>query len=108
MIESDSGWIGAGEEDDLDRRLAAEEEPFDSTRPHIMTALGAISPEAMGVALVQEQVVAGSGAGAAGPPEDLGAIVAALHDLFAAGGARSSTRPRSKRSGTSSGFVGSR
>lgn len=48
----DSGWIGAVAGEDLDRRLEAEEEPFDLRRPHVMTALGPIEPAALGVTFV--------------------------------------------------------
>ena len=48
---SDSGWIGAGAEDDLDQRLAAEEEPFDHAQPHVMTLLGPVAPDDLGVTL---------------------------------------------------------
>src|SRR5690349_1898173 len=35
--ETDSGWVGAGPDDDLDERLAAEDEAaFDRGAPHVM------------------------------------------------------------------------
>jgi phosphotriesterase-related protein len=85
----DTGWVGAGEEDDLDRRLAEEEEPFDLRRPHVMTVLGPIEPGALGVTLVDERL---TGA----PPDgrddrdlrldDPHASLAELEDFYAAGG----------------------
>lgn len=85
---SDSGWVGAGEEDDLDRRLAAEEEPFDLRRPHVMTALGPIEPAALGPTLAAERVgsTTPAPAGDDGPPADRDATLAELEDLYAAGG----------------------
>lgn len=47
----DSGWVGAPADDDLEQRLAAEDEPFDGRQPHVLTALGAIPPAALGVTL---------------------------------------------------------
>lgn len=47
----DRGWVGAPADDDLEQRLAAEDEPFDERQPHVMTALGAISPTVLGVTL---------------------------------------------------------
>jgi len=86
----DSGWVGAGADDDLDRRLAAEAatDPFDLTRPHVMTALGPIAPDELGPTLAWERV-------AARPPEDPNpdlvlddpnALLAELEDLYNAGG----------------------
>lgn len=84
---SDTGWIGAGEEDDLDRRLAAEEEPFDLRRPHVMTVRGPIEPAALGPTLAAERVVAAPGLAATGEPtDDRHATLAELEDLDAAGG----------------------
>lgn len=85
---SDTGWVGAGEEDDLDRRLAEEEEAFDPRRPHVMTVLGPIEPAALGPTLVAERVwSAAPGSDASdGPPNDRHATLAELEDLHAAGG----------------------
>ncbi len=86
---SDSGWVGADEEDDLDRRLAEEEEPFDPARPHVMTVLGPIEPGALGVTLVNERI-AGAPPGAAREPDlrpdHAHAFQAELEDFYAAGG----------------------
>lgn len=85
----DSGWVGAGPEDDLDARLAAEEasEPFDRCRPHVLTALGPIEPAALGVGLVARAIVSrsapGVSPGAGGEPF---AAVAAMEDFYALGG----------------------
>jgi hypothetical protein len=46
--ETDTGWVGAGPDDDLDRRLEAEEVPFDPTRPQVRSLLGPIDPDARG------------------------------------------------------------
>jgi phosphotriesterase-related protein len=85
---SDTGWVGAGEEDDLDRRLAAEEEPFDLRRPHVMTALGPIEPAALGPTLAAERVSSPAPEQAASdePPDDRHRTLAELEDLYAAGG----------------------
>lgn len=82
----DSGWIGAGEEDDLDRRLEAEEEPFDLGQPHVMTALGPIAPAALGPTLIAERVSPATSAPGDDPSDDPHATLAELDDLFAAGG----------------------
>ena len=85
----DSGWIGAGVDDDLEDRLAAEEEPFDLRRPHVMTVLGAIESAALGVTLLQTHLFP--------PPQGLApdpspavdpghALLADLEELYAAGG----------------------
>ncbi len=49
---SDSGWVGAGPDDNLEARLAAVAEAFDESQPHVMTVLGPIDPGALGVTLV--------------------------------------------------------
>ena len=84
----DSGWVGAGEEDDLDRRLAAEAEPFDLRRPHVMTALGPIEPAALGPTLAAERISSGPPPSASNgePADDPHATLAELEDLYAAGG----------------------
>lgn len=82
----DTGWVGAGEEDDLDRRLAAEEEPFDLKQPHVMTTLGPIAPAALGPTLAAERVSPVSAGPGDDPPDDPRATLAELEDFFAAGG----------------------
>ncbi|MCC6313313.1 MAG: hypothetical protein IT337_04830 [Thermomicrobiales bacterium] len=54
--ETDSGWIGAGADDDLDRRMADEDVALDLAQPHVMTALGPIEPGALGVTLAGEPI----------------------------------------------------
>ncbi len=80
---ADSGWVGAGPDDDLDARLAAEEaaEVFDRRRPHVRTLLGPIEPAALGVGLVVRGLVSEGATGAGG-----GAVLPALEDFFAVGG----------------------
>ena len=51
LAHFDSGWVGAGPGEDLDRRLDDEGGSFDETRPHVRTALGPIEPDALGVTL---------------------------------------------------------
>ncbi len=85
--EYDSGWVGAGESDDLDRSLIAEveNEPFDLATAHVMTVLGPVIPAALEVTLAS-----GSLLGADEPPDALvdGVSLAAaeLELLHAAGG----------------------
>lgn len=84
----DSGWVGASPDDDLDRRLATEEEPFDLGRPHVMTVLGPIEPGALGVTLVDERVVLQPAAEGTDPDfrlDDADAALAELEDVYAAG-----------------------
>lgn len=85
--ETDSGWVGAGPDDGLDRLLEAEEEPFDLRRSHVRTLLGPIEPAALGPTLVGEDLdklgrsldAADIGAGARD------ALAAELEDAYAAG-----------------------
>ena len=86
---SDSGWIGADQDDDLDRRLAEEDEVFEPRRPHVMTVLGPVEPAALGVTLVQERVAAIPSEVEGDPDpclDDVHAAVVELEDLYAAGG----------------------
>lgn len=46
--ETDTGWVGAGPDDDLEQRLEADDLPFDPQQPHIQTIPGAIDPHALG------------------------------------------------------------
>ena len=84
--ETDSGWVGADPDDDLDARLAAEDVAFDLSLPHVMTALGPIDPGALGVTHFGERLLerpADPLAGAVVDPFD--AAVAELEDLYSAG-----------------------
>lgn len=82
--EDDSGWVGAGPEDDLEARLAAEEAAaaVDLARPHVMTLLGPVEPGALGVTLVARSLWASE---ATAGDERYGAL-AGLEDWFAVGG----------------------
>ncbi len=85
--ETDSGWVGAGADDDLDRRLEAAEEPFDLARPHVRTVLGPIEPAALGPTLVGEplDLIAGS-LGTLDPGGHArDALLAELEDAYAVG-----------------------
>ena len=88
--ETDSGWIGAGPDDDLDERLAAEDETIDLVRPHVMTALGPIDPGALGVTLHHEHVIAKPlDVGADDPDlllDDVHAALDELEDFHSVGG----------------------
>lgn len=87
--EIDTGWVGAGADDDLDHRLAEEVDAFDLGQPHVMTVLGPIEPAALGVALVDERVAADPPEAVADPDlrlDDVHAALAELEDAYAAGG----------------------
>jgi hypothetical protein len=76
----DSGWVGAPADDDLDQRLAAEDEPVNERQPHVMTTLGPIPPAALGVTLF----------GTWGRPllatgREPGAVLLELEQLYASG-----------------------
>ena len=85
--ETDTGWLGADPDDDLDARLAAEEARLDASAPHVRTLLGPIAPAALGPTLVGESL----GALAAGRDGRLAgvdtkaALLAELEDAYAAG-----------------------
>lgn len=85
--EYDSGWVGAGESDDLDRSLIAEvdNEPFDLATAHVMTVLGPVVPAALEITLAS-----GSLLGADEPPgalvDGVSLAAAELELLHAAGG----------------------
>ena len=84
--ETDSGWVGADPDDDLDARLAAEDVAFDLSLPHVMTALGPIDPDALGVTHFGERLLeqtANDFAGTGIDPFD--SAVAELEDLYSAG-----------------------
>lgn len=85
--ETDSGWVGAGPDDDLDERLAAEDEAaFDRGAPHVMTALGPIDPGALGVTLCGERLLWRSGDREdAADIDDRHAALTELDDAYAAG-----------------------
>lgn len=76
----DSGWVGAPADDDLEQRLAAEDEPFDERQPHVMTALGAIPPAALGATLFGswDRPVVAAG-------RDPGEVLIELERLYATG-----------------------
>lgn len=77
---SDSGWVGAGPEDDLDERLLAEDEPVDERQPHVMTALGPIEPAALGLTLIGAW-----GVPLVGPDRDPATALLHLEQLYATG-----------------------
>lgn len=84
--ETDSGWVGADPDDDLDARLAAEDEAFDLSRPHIMTALGPIDPAALGVTHFGERLLEFRDETAASATFDrFDAALAEIEDLYAVG-----------------------
>jgi phosphotriesterase-related protein len=66
------------------------EEPFDPTEPHVMTALGPIAPEALGVCLVHEHLLARPAPIGAFDPDlvldDPHAALAEVEALFNSGG----------------------
>ena len=87
MGETDSGWVGAAPDDDLDRRLEVEQEPFDLARPHVRTLLGPIASGALGTTLVGEPldvtVRSFDRLDAGATPRE--ALLAELEDAYAAG-----------------------
>lgn len=85
--ETDSGWVGADPDDDLDQRLATEEEPFDLAQPHVLTLLGPVVTAALGPALMGEPLDRAAESlrplAAGVDPKD--ALLAELEDAYAAG-----------------------
>jgi hypothetical protein len=83
--ERDSGWVGAGPDDDLDRQLLEEDDAFDRSQPHILTALGPVEPAALGPALSGELIgrLAAQPSGIA--PDGRHELLAELEDLYASG-----------------------
>lgn len=84
-----SGWVGAGPHDDLEVRLAAEEEnePFDFLQPFIMTVLGPIHPAALGPALVVPSLSPDPAASVeTGKIDDQLFLIATLKEWFGVGG----------------------
>jgi hypothetical protein len=77
---TDSGWIGAGPEDDLERGLEAADEPFDESQPHVLTVLGPIAPDALGVTLI-----AGPNRPLIAAGADPGSVLLVLEQLYAIG-----------------------
>lgn len=77
---SDSGWVGAGPEDDLDERLLAEDEPVDERQPHVTTALGPIEPAALGITLIGAW-----GVPLVGPDRDPATALQHFEQLYATG-----------------------
>lgn len=85
-LETDSGWIGAGPDDDLDRRLAAEDDGLDPAVPHVPTLLGPVPSGALGPVLVGERLlVAARGLAAEMGVERRCVLLAELDDAHAAG-----------------------
>jgi phosphotriesterase-related protein len=91
--------VGPGEEREYDFGLApgesfepdeVAEAPLDLNRPHVMTALGPIPPEVLGVCLVHEHLLARPAPTGASDPDlvldDPSATLAELEDLYNAGG----------------------
>jgi len=85
--ETDSGWVGAGPDDDLDERLAAEEGVGDRAGPHVMTLLGPIDPGALGVTLLGERLTwrADAPDSVIAAIDDRHATLAELDDAYAVG-----------------------
>lgn len=84
--ESDSGWVGADAADDLDARLAAEDEHFDLRRPHVLTALGPVEPGALGLTQFGERLLDRADDEPPGGGTDrFDVAVAELEDLYAVG-----------------------
>jgi 5-phospho-D-xylono-1,4-lactonase len=84
--ETDSGWVGAGPDDDLDERLAAEDETeLDLAAPHVMTALGPIEPAALGVTLCGERLTWRADEPEVAATDDRHATLAELDDAYASG-----------------------
>lgn len=86
--EFDSGWVGAAPDDDLDERMAQEDEEWDRAHPYVATALGPVSPAALGPVLAGEpfanlsggQYTSGSSA-----IDGRHALLAELEDAYASG-----------------------
>jgi phosphotriesterase-related protein len=91
--------VGPGEEREYDFGLALGESfepdelaetPFDLRQPHVMTALGPIPPDELGVCLVHEHLLARPAPTGAFDPDlvldDPDATLAELEDLYNAGG----------------------
>lgn len=86
--EFDSGWVGAGPDDDLDERMALEDEEWDRAQPHVATVLGPVSPAALGPVLAGEplSVLAGDlPGGSSGALDGRHALLAELEDAYASG-----------------------
>jgi hypothetical protein len=83
--EIDSGWVGAGPDDDLDRQLLEEDDDFDRSRPHVMTALGPVEPGALGPALAAEMIGGLALAPAPGAPDGRHQMLAELEDVYSSG-----------------------
>lgn len=86
--EFDSGWIGAGPDDDLDERMSLEDEEWDRHRSHVETVLGPVAPAALGPVLAGEplSVLAGeAGPGATDALDGRHALLAELEDAYASG-----------------------
>lgn len=86
--EFDSGWVGADPDDDLDERMAFEDEEWDRDQPHVATVLGPVSPAALGPVLAGEPlaILAGRSQGdATGTLDGRHELLAELEDAYASG-----------------------
>jgi hypothetical protein len=85
--EFDSGWVGAGPHDDLDRKLRDEDDEWDRTQPRVETVLGPVAPGALGPVLAGEPIVALAGLPTANDDALDGrhALLAELEDAYASG-----------------------
>lgn len=83
--ETDSGWVGAGEDDDLDRQLLEEDDGFDRGQPHALTALGPVDPGALGVTLAAERVGGLALAPTPGAEDGRHEMLAELEDVHSSG-----------------------
>ncbi len=86
--EFDSGWVGADPDDDLDERMADEDEAWDRAQPHVGTALGPVSPAALGPVLAGEPLTILAEQPESGNDLSLDgrhALLAELEDAYASG-----------------------
>lgn len=83
--ELDSGWVGADPDDDLDRQLLEEDDAFDRSQPHILTALGPIEPGALGPALASEVIGRLASSPGRNAPDARHELIAELEDVYASG-----------------------
>lgn len=83
--ETDSGWVGAGEDDDLDRQLLEEDDAFDRGQPHVVTALGPVEPGALGVTLAGEPIGRLALVPSSGEVDGRHEMLAELEDAYSSG-----------------------